>query len=168
MSTVSAINNIFLFRIEGESGNAWKLAYQTDGSTDESREFTTEPTKDGNVKSAGAYEGTHSLTSYLAQGDEYVRELQQLVRDDDPKRLELWEINRTAIEEGSTIPGDYSTDFVNNVGKSAGSDGNVEVTIETEVDGKVIAGEVEVTPELLAILQTISEDQEFVQPMESA
>ena len=64
-----------------------------------------------------------------------------------------------------TIPGDYSTDVVTSFSKSAGADGNVEVSIETEVEGTIISGDVTVTPELLAILQKISEEQAFVQPI---
>lgn len=42
----------------------------------------------------------------------------------------------------------------------------MEISFDTEVEGTIVSGEVNVTPELLAILQLISEEQEFVQPME--
>ena len=77
----------------------------------------------------------------------------------------MWEIDRSDIADASTIPGDYSTDVVTSVATSAGSEGEVEVSFDTEVEGTIISGEVNVTPELLAILQLVSEEQEFVQPM---
>ena len=167
MDLVQAIDLIYLFRIQGEEGNAWKVAFQTDGTQDETRNYETTPTKDGAKKTAGDYEGSHSLTSLLAKGDEDIRKINNLVRKDNPEKLEVWEIDRSDIAEETTIPGDYSTDVVTSFSKSAGADGNVEVSIETEVEGTIISGDVTVTPELLAILQKISEEQAFVQPIAS-
>lgn len=163
---VKAVDIIYLFRIQGEAGNAWKLGLQTDGSTSESRAYETTQTKDGSTKTPGAYEATHSITSYMVKGDPTIKKLRQLVRDDNPKKLEVWEINRSDINDTNTteIDGEYSLDSVTSVSISAGAEGNVEVSIETEVNNTVVSGSVTVTPELLAILKTISEDQEFVQP----
>ena len=88
------------------------------------------------------------------------------MRKANPERLEVWEIDRSDVAEETTIPGEYSTDVVTSVSTSAGSEGEVEVSFDTEVEGTIISGEVNVTPELLAILQLISEEQVFVQPME--
>lgn len=164
METTKAVDNIYLFRIKGTAGDAWKLAFQTEGSTEESREYSTDPTKDGNVKSAGAYEGSHSLTSFMAKDDQHVRDLQALVRKDNPGKLEVWELDRSDIDSATTIEGDYSVDVVTSVSKSSGAEGNVELSFETEVDGKVKAGTVDVTPELLTILQTLADEQTFEQP----
>lgn len=166
METVKASDIIMLFRIQGEEGNAWKVGLQTDSSTDESRTYETTETKDGARKSAGAYEGSHSVTALLPKGDEYIPRIKNLVRKPNPEKLEVWEVNRTDIADATTIPGDYSIDVVTSVSTSAGSEGEVEVSFETEVEGTIVSGEVNVTSELLAILQLISEDQEFVQPME--
>ena len=166
METVKASDIIMLFRIQGEEGNAWKVGLQTDSSTDESRTYESTPTKDLTIKSPGAYEGSHSVTALLPKGDEYIARIKNLVRKANPERLEVWEIDRSDIAEETTIPGDYSTDVVTSFSKSAGADGNVEVSIETEVEGTIISGDVTVTPELLAILQKISEEQAFVQPTE--
>lgn len=165
MDLVQAIDLIYLFRIQGEEGDAWKVAFQTDGAQDESRDYETTPTKDGAKKTAGDYEGSHSLTSLLAKGDENIRKINALVRKKNPEKLEVWEIDRSDIGEEETIPGDYSTDVVTNFSKSAGADGSVEVSIETEVEGTIISGDVTVNADLLAILQQISEEQAFVQPM---
>ena len=166
METVKASDIIMLFRIQGEAGNAWKVGLQTDSSTDESRTYESTPTKDLTIKSPGAYEGSHSVTALLPKGDEYIARIKNLVRKANPERLEVWEIDRSNIAEETTIPGDYSTDVVTSFSKSAGADGNVEVSIETEVEGTIISGDVTVTPELLGILQKISEEQAFVQPIE--
>ena len=166
METVKAADIIMLFRIEGEEGNAWKVGLQTDSSTDESRTYETTETKDGALKSAGAYEGSHSVSALLPKGDEYIAKIKNLVRKPNPEKLEVWEIDRSDIAEETAIPGDYSKDVVTSVSTSAGSEGEVEVSFDTEVEGTIISGEVNVTPELLAILQLISEEQVFVQPME--
>lgn len=164
MDKVKAIDELFLFRIQGEEGNAWKIAFQTDASTDETRNYDTEPTKDGSITTAGAYEATHSLTAFLAVGDTYVKDLKELLRAENPGKLEVWEVDRTTLEEGTTISGDYSIDYVTNVNSAAGSEGNVEISIETQVDGNIIAGEINVTAELITILQKISATQTFEQP----
>ena len=166
METVKASDIIMLFRIEGEEGNAWKVGLQTDSSTDESRTYETTQTKDGARKSAGTYEGSHSISALLPKEDEYIPRIKGLVRKANPERLEVWEIDRSDIAEGVTIPGEYSTDVVTSVATSAGSEGEVEVSFDTEVEVTIISVEVNVTPELLAILQLISEEQAFVQPME--
>ena len=74
METVLGNDKILLFRILGEEGNAWKLAFQTEHTSSESRDFTSEQTKDGAVTSPGAYEATYSVTSYLKKGDNYIQE----------------------------------------------------------------------------------------------
>lgn len=185
MSAIKAVNKLFLFRIENEAGNAWKVAYQTDTSTSESRAYDSNETKDGVIKAAGAYEASHSLTSYLQDGDSYVGKLKDLVRKAD-KRLEVWSIDRTALlqeeadpeeqteqggndgngDEELTIPGEYSIDVVTNVSESAGSDGNVEITIDTEVEKGIVSGNVEVSQELRNLLVRIADEFKFAQPIE--
>lgn len=163
MDLVKAIDKVFLFRILGEEGDAWKIAFQTDAETDESRDYDSEPTKDGVVKSAGAYEASHSLSSFLAQGDEYINQIKELVRHANGK-LEVWEIDRSNLDE-ETIPGEYSVDVVTSVSSSAGPEGNVEISIETEVEGAIVSGDVNVDERLRAILRQINAEREFVQPM---
>lgn len=165
MSTIKAVDKLFLFRVEGETGNAWKVAYQTDASTSESRSYDSAETKDGTVKAAGAYEASHSLTSYLKAGDTYITKLKGLVRNAD-SRLEVWGIDRTdiSIESSTTLPGEYSIDVVTSISESAGADGNVEVSIETEVEKGIISGEVTVDAPLKELLTRISDEFEFEQP----
>lgn len=165
--TVEAVDKIVLFRIEGEEGNAWKVAYQTEVTTEESREYDSEATKDGTVKSAGAYEGTHSFTAFLSKKDEYIKKIKALVRDASPKKLEVWVIDRSDLGE-EALPGEYSTDVVTSVSESAGADGKVEVSVDSEVEGTIVPGEVTISPELTALLKQIAEEQEFVQPITPA
>src|SRR5690625_7067576 len=106
MDTLLGQHNIFLFRFLGETGNAWKLAFQTDGTASETRDFSSDPTKDGNVSSPGAYEATYSLTSYLQKGDTYVNELKQAVRN--PRSIEVWNIDTTDSDEEAALNGDYA------------------------------------------------------------
>lgn len=170
MDLVSATDIIFLLRIQGDSSNAWKLAFQTDTSTDESRTYETTQTKDGAKKTPGAYEGTHSLTSLLGKGDPFIQDIKDQVRKAQPEGIEVWEINRASINDESTttLPGDYSRDVVTSFGTSAGAEGNVELTTETEIAEGPVSGEVNVTPELLDMLRQVADEMEFVQPTEGA
>lgn len=165
---VAAADLIALFRVEGEEGNAWKVAFQTDLSTDESRDYESEATKDGVSKSAGAYEGSHSLSAFLAKGDTYIAKLKELVRDKSPKRLEVWTLDRSDLAAEGGLDGDYSIDVVTSLTVDAGAEGNVEVSIETEIAEGPVAGKATVTPELTAMLKQISEELEFVQPVTPA
>lgn len=167
MVLVQASDLIALFRLEGNAENAWKLGFQTDTSADESRAFETTITKDRKVKTPGEYDATHSITSLLAKNDTQIKQMKEQVRAKQPKRLEVWLIDRSDIsdEDTTTIPGDYSIDVITNVSPSAGSEGNVEYTIKTEVEEGVVSGDVTVTPELRAILLDIANELEFVQPM---
>lgn len=169
MGTIKAINKLFLFRIKDETGNAWKVAYQSDVSTDESRAYDSVETKDGTVKAAGAYEASHSLTTYMAEDDTYIGELKELVRTGDGK-LEVWNIDRSGLyddPEATELAGEYSVDVVSSISESAGSDGNVEISIDTEVEQGIISGKITVTAALTAMLKRVSDELEFVQPVEA-
>lgn len=161
---VSAINHIYLVKLEGETGHAYKIAKQTDGSTDEGRTYETVGTKDGAEKQAGAYEGSHSLSALMSIGDTYIKKLRKNLRLDEPKRLHVWEIDLSDIENSEEIQGEHSIDVITSIGVSSGAEGNVEVSIETEIDEIPVSGNVTVTPELLAILKRINEEREFKQP----
>lgn len=170
MVLVQATDLIALFRLEGEDDSAWKLGFQTDTSADESRAYETTPTKDRRVKTPGEYDATHSITALLAKNDTQIKQMKEQVRAKQPKRLEVWLIDRSDIddEETTTLPGDYSIDVITNVSPSAGSEGNVEYTIETEVEEGVVSGDVNVTPELREILLDIANELEFKQPTQPA
>lgn len=170
MATLAGIENILLFRIEGEEGSAWKLAYQTEHELTETRDFETTETKDGAESSAGAYEGSFSASSLMAQDDEYVSELKEIVRERNPRKVHVWDIETDGVDqEGvSTIPGDYALCNLTDFTKSSPVDGNVELSLDFTITGRPYSGEVDVTPELLAIIRSIDEDREFIQPMETA
>ena len=170
MRPVQGINKLFLFQIEGDAETAFKVAFQRDHSTEESRSYDTEGTIDGNIKVTGDYEASHSLTTFEAHGDTLVKRIrEECLRDRNPKRLKVWELDRTELpevgDESSTIPGDFSLDVVTSMPKSSSYDGSVEITIDTEVEGTIVSGEVTVTEELLDILkQTDAQLREFEQP----
>lgn len=165
--SVEARDIIYLFRIFGESGNAWKVALQTGGESSESREYETSQTKDGVRKTAGMYDASHSINSLLPKGDSYISKLKGLVRN--PKPLEIWAINRTEIDGETTLPGEYSKNVVTEVSQSAGAEGVVEVAINAEVsEGTVVDGEVTVTPELAEMLKNIADEVAFEQPTAGA
>ena len=166
MATLSGIEKILLFRIEGEAGNAWKVPYQSEHELSESRDYEVTETKDGSTSSAGAYEGTFSLTALAEQGGETIAELKEIIRERNPRKVEVWEIETTDVETADVIPGEYTLCNLTDLTSSAPVDGNVEISLDFSIVGRPIAGEVNVTPELQAIVQSIDEDREFVQPME--
>lgn len=168
MATLSGIERILLFRIEDEVGNAWKLAYQTEHELSESRDYEINETKDGSINSAGAYEGTISASAYMAQGDAYITELKEVIRERNPRKVEVWDIETAnADEEALTIPGEYAVCNLTDLTQSAPVDGEVELSLDFSIEGRPYSGDVNVTPELLAIIQRIDEERAFVQPMES-
>lgn len=161
--SVSGANIIYLMRVRGEVGSAWKLAYQTDRDTSESREYDSTPTVDGSVKSGGTYEGSHSIGSLLAKDDEDIIKIKNLVRKGG--ELELWKIDRTELDGDGALPGEYSVNIVTEVATSAGPEESVELSIELEVSvGTILDGEVTITPGLKAMLQTLTDEIEFEQP----
>lgn len=161
--SISGANIIYLMRVRGDSGSAWKLAYQTDRDTSESREYDSTPTVDGSVKSGGTYEGSHSIGSLLAKGDTDIPKIKSLVREGG--ELELWKIDRTDLNGEGNLPGEYSINIVTELSSSAGPEESVELSLELEVsEGTILDGEVIVTPGLRAMLQTLSDEVEFVQP----
>lgn len=166
MATIKASNKLFLFRILDEAGDAWKVAYQIDASTEESRTYDSAETKDGAVKAAGGYEASHELTTFLAADDAYIGKLKKLVREAEGK-LEVWSIDRTKLmgdSPAASIAGDYSIDVVTSVGESAGADGNVEISISTEVEEGIITGTITVNTALTDLLKRISDELDFEQP----
>lgn len=159
-------NKLLLVRVEGKSGNAWKPAFQTEHSFDESRDFESDPTKDGSVLSPGEYEGSLSFTVFQKVGDDQIKDLKTQVRNPNPDRLEVWEVDTTDMSK-ATVPGVYAKTYINSVNGSNPTDGKVEYSIDAQVDGYPIDGEINVTPALKALVETLAEEQEFVQPTEN-
>ena len=84
----------------------------------------------------------------------------------DVKPIELWDINTVDADVETTLEGDYSVCNLTTLDFSNGTEGNVEVSLELQVQGKPISGEVNVTQELTDIIKRIEEEREFVQPTE--
>lgn len=167
MAILSGIDRLLLFRIDGDtSQNAWKVPYQTEHDFSESRDFEVTETKDGSVSSAGAYEGTISLTALAKQGGETIQQLKEVLRERNPRKVKVWEIEVVDVdEETTTIPGEYMLCNLTDLSSTAPTDGNVEITLDFTVEGRPQVGDVNVTPQLLAIIQQASDEQDFVQPM---
>lgn len=163
--SVSGVNIVYLMRVKGGAEDTWKLAYQTDRDTSETRDYDSTPTVDGSVKSGGAYEGTHSIGALLAKGDKDIVKIKNLVRQGG--ELELWKIDRSDLDTEENLPGEYSVNIVTEVTSSAGPEESVELSIELEVSkGTIVDGDVVVTPRLRHMLQTLTDEVEFVQPDE--
>lgn len=145
-------HKILLFRIEGEAGNAWRLPYQTEHSFSESRDFESTSTKDGSILSPGEYEGTVSITALQKVGDDQLKNLKSQVRSDNPDRIELWEIDVTDLD-GETVPSTRAKAYINSIEGSNPSDGNIEYSIELQIDLKPIEMDVDVSPALLELVE---------------
>lgn len=159
-------NKILLFRLEGESGNAWKLAFQQEHDFDHSRDYESDQTKDGNVLSPGQYEGTLSFSAFQKVGDDKLKVLENQVFDDNPQRLEVWEVDITDLE-GPKAPGLWAMVYVNSASPSAPSEGKVEYSIDAQVDGKPKHMDITVTESLKAIVEELQEAEEPNQPTEN-
>lgn len=167
---IQGSNLIYLFRFEGDSNDAWKIAYQTDGSTSESRSYDSEATKDGNVLSVGAYEGTHSISALYAnkaKAEDKVLDLRNRgIRKQNPERIEVWEINVSDINEDSAtgLQGHYSIDRINSVDISGSAEGSATVDIETQIEEGPVSGDVTKTETLKSMIAQIASELNFVQP----
>ena len=168
MEAISGEDTIYIFRVEGEEAtDAWKPAYQIDGETSESREFNSEPTKDGNIQITGGYEAEHSLTYFMAKDDTYTKVFKGLIRK--PKPIHVWKIDRSTLPDGVKLPGEYSNCRITNVSAPTPVDGGIEVTVDLVVQGLIVDGEVTVTPTLKEILKHSSEAEgTFIQPAKTS
>lgn len=164
---LDGVKQIVLFRILGDEGNAWKVAFQTEDESEESRDYDAEQTKDGSVSSPGGYEATKAVTAFLQKDSEELPRLQGAIRN--PDQMELWNLDTTdaEAEDTSTIPGEYSICNMTSLSISNPTDGKVEVSMDFDVDGKPVNGRAEVTPELLSMIQSLEDEIEFVQPTQS-
>lgn len=162
---VQGKHKILLVKVEGDEGNAWKPAFQTEHDLDESRDFESDQTKDGNVLSPGQYEGTLSFTVFQKVGDDRIKSLKTQVRSENPDRLLVWEADITDMS-GEKIPGTFAAVYVNSVNGSAG-EGKVEYSIDAQVDGTPVDGEINVTPALQELVSTLETEKAFLQPTEN-
>jgi TP901-1 family phage major tail protein len=156
-------NKVLLFRIEGEGGNAWKLAFQQEHDFDNSRDFESDPTKDGNVLTPGEYEGTLSFSAFQKVGDDKLEVFENQTFDDNPQRLEVWEINTTDLNQPTTR-GLWAMVYINSCNGSAPSDGKVEYSIDAQVDGKPKRMDIDVTVALKSIVESLEDAQVPTQP----
>lgn len=161
---LDGVKQIVLFRILGEEGNAWKVAFQTEDNSEESRDYDNEQTKDGSVSSPGGYEATKDVTAFLQKDSDYIEKLRGAIRN--PDQIELWNLDTTDAEseDTDTIPGEYSICNMTSLSVSNPTDGKVEVSMDFDVDGKPVNGRANVTPALLQMIQALEDEIEFVQP----
>ena len=162
MEVLQGKDSILLFRIDGEATDAWKLAFQTEHNWDESRDYESTETKDGAVKTAGAYTSEISMTALYEQGSQKIKDIRHALREGEV--IHVWEVETFDLES-ATIGGEYAEGNITTLGKASPSEGNVELTMDLSTT-KPISGEVTVTPTLLEIIARADDQREFVQPTE--
>ena len=94
------IDSILLFRLLGEASKAdgAKLAFQTEHSTEKSRDTNSVKTKDGVLQSVGGIEVSITATTIMAEDDELVAKLETAM--DKGELVEVWEIEKNAKKKG--------------------------------------------------------------------
>lgn len=143
MAVLEGINVVFRYRPYSQRGatNAWAMAFKTEDSVSKSKNSSSDPTKDGTIVSPGTTEATHSATSYFADDDERIEELEDCC--DNNVLMEIWEANlqKPGTEEG-TYRGRYYQGYITSFEKSYPSDGKAELSLEFGLNGVGVAGDV--------------------------
>lgn len=156
---LKGIDRILLFRVlaeEGASVTASKLAYQTEHEISKSRDSDSTPTKDGAVVSLGDLETEISVTSILAQGDEFADEIEQAF--DDGKVIEIWDIDRSGEASADKYPATYYQAYMTDYSQTPNAEDDVEMEMEFSVNGKGQKGEATLTESQADVVQYAFKD----------
>lgn len=142
---VKGINRIILMRPISlqDTEEAGRLAFQTQHEKTSSRESNSVATKDGNIASLSEETVAYSLTSIMATEDVTREKLEEAYHKGE--LIEFWDINKTApLSDGSANDGKYPATYVQGYltewNETATSDGNVEITLATTMNGSGVKG----------------------------
>lgn len=153
METVKGIDRILLFRPLSLKGTdaASKLAFQTEHDISKSRDVDSVSTKDGKVQSLGDLETEISVTSILAQGDDFAVTMEEAF--DDGEVIEIWDIDRTGEGLDGKYPATYYQAYATSFNQTPNAEDDVEMSIDFAVNGKGQKGEATLTAEQESVVQ---------------
>lgn len=154
-------NIILLYRLlkKGKDEAAWKLAFQTNHSSEKTRDYNTTPTKDGPVGALGEAEYSLSATSIVADGDAHIDEMDDAFDNGDI--VEIWEIDKA--EKGSGENSDkykakYLRAYLTSFSYEPNSEDALELGLEFGVFGKPQKGYATLTEEQAEVIQYVFKD----------
>ena len=165
-------NIILLYRLltKAKDEAAWKLAFQTDHSSEKTRDYNTTPTKDGPVGALAAAEYSLSATSIAADGDPHIDEMDDAFDNGDI--VEVWEIDKA--EKGTGDNSDkykakYLRAYLTSFSYEPNSEDALELSLEFGVFGKPQKGFATLTEEQAEVVQYVFKDtvKEEVTPQTS-
>ncbi|HFH9833967.1 TPA: phage major tail protein, TP901-1 family [Streptococcus suis] len=152
------IDSILLFRVLKEQANksAAKLAFQTEHSSEKSRDTNSSQTKDGVLKTVGGLEITLSATSIMAENDPLVAELEQAMNNGE--LVEIWEIEKGAAKVAEKYPATYYQGYITSFNKTKNAEDLVELEMEFGINGAGATGNATLTEEQAQVVQYVFED----------
>lgn len=165
-------NIILLYRLltKAKDEAAWKLAFQTDHSSEKTRDYNTTPTKDGPVGALAEAEYSLSATSIAADGDPHIDEMDDAFDNGDI--IEVWEIDKA--EKGTGDNSDkykakYLRAYLTSFSYEPNSEDALELSLEFGVFGKPQKGFATLTEEQAEVVQYVFKDtvKEEVTPQTS-
>ena len=129
------IDSILLFRVlkDAQTAEGAKLAFQTEHSTEKSRDTNTVQTKDGVLQSVGGIEVSLSATTIMSEGDELIKKLENAM--DKGELVEIWEIEKNAKQVGGKYEATYYQAYITSFNKTKNSEDLVELELEFAVNG---------------------------------
>ena len=125
------IDSILLFRLLSEASKAdgAKLAFQTEHSTEKSRDTNSVKTKDGVSITA---------TTIMAEDDELVAKLESAM--DKGGLVEVWEIEKNAKKQGDKFEAVYYQGYLTSFKKTKNAEDLIELELEFAVNGTGVKG----------------------------
>ena len=134
------IDSILLFRLLSEASKAdgAKLAFQTEHSTEKSRDTNSVKTKDGVLQSVGGIEVSITATTIMAEDDELVAKLETAM--DKGELVEVWEIEKNAKKQGNKYEAVYYQGYLTSFKKTKNAEDLIELELEFAVNGTGVKG----------------------------
>lgn len=134
------IDSILLFRLLSDASKAdgAKLAFQTEHSTEKSRDTNSVKTKDGVLQSVGGIEVSITATTIMAEDDELVAKLETAM--DKGQLVEVWEIEKNAKKKDDKFEAVYYQGYLTSFKKTKNAEDLIELELEFAVNGTGVKG----------------------------
>lgn len=154
-------NIILLYRLltKAKKEAAWKLAFQTEHSSEKTRDYNTTPTKDGPVGALAEVEYSLSAKSIAADGDSHIDEMDDAFDNGDI--VEVWEIDKAEKGTGDNsekYKAKYLRAHLTSFSYEPNSEDALELSLEFGVFGKPQKGYATLTEEQAEVVQYVFKD----------
>ena len=134
------VDSILLFRLLSEASkvDGAKLAFQTEHSSEKSRDANSVKTKDGVLQSVGGIEVSITATTIMAKDDELADKLEKAM--DNGELVEVWEIEKNAKKQGDKYEATYYQGYFTSFKKTKNAEDLIELELEIAVNGTGVKG----------------------------